>query len=138
MARLAIGEVAKRAGIAASAIRFYESEGLLPRAEREKGRRIYDVQIVDRLTFIELAKRSGFTLAEIRRLLGDFASATPPGARWRALAEQKGDELDRRIAEAQRMRALLDVLMTCECPTLDDCGRATREGGDPCQMSRRP
>jgi MerR family redox-sensitive transcriptional activator SoxR len=138
MARLAIGEVAKRAGIASSAIRYYEAEGLLPPAERENGRRIYDPQIVDRLTFIELAKRSGFTVAEIRRLLGGFARATPPGVRWRALAEKKKDELDRRISEARKMRELLDILTGCECPTLDACARGLREGRNPCELPTEP
>jgi len=138
MSKLAIGEVAKRAGIAASAIRFYESEGLLPRAARENGRRIYDADVIDRLTFIDLAKRSGFTVAEIKRLLSGFRSATPPGVRWRALAEQKLEELDRRIAEAQKMRELLGIVMGCECPTLDDCARAMRDGGEPCEISSAP
>ena len=124
MKKLGIGEVAKRAGIASSAIRYYEGEGLLPRAARIRGRRVYDEGILERLTFIELAKRAGFTVAEIRKLLGGFARSAPPGVRWRALAERKMEELDRRIEEAETMKRMLGVVMGCECPTFDDCARA--------------
>jgi DNA-binding transcriptional MerR regulator len=135
MKMLPIGQVARRAGITASAIRYYENEGLLPRALREGGRRVYDEPILDRLRLIELAKKSGFTIAEIRKLLGGFARSAPPGVRWRALAEKKLEELDRRIEEAQRMRELLGIVMGCECPTLEDCARSMRDGGVPCEDS---
>ena len=131
MSKLPIGQVAKRAGIAASAIRYYESEGLLPKAARQGGRRVYDEQIIDRLTFIELAKRSGFTVAEIRKLQSGFSRQTAPGVRWRSLADKKMQELETRIEEARQMKALLEILVGCECPTLDDCARAMRDGGAP-------
>ncbi len=124
MEELSIGEVARRAGIATSAIRYYEGEGLIPRAARRNGRRVYDRGIAERLALIDLAKRAGFTVAEIKRLLGGFARRTPPGERWRALADEKLLEQDRRIAEAQRMKRLLRIVMRCECPTFDDCSRA--------------
>ena len=127
MAELSIGEVAKRAGIATSAIRFYESEGLMPHAERRSGRRVFDEHILERLSIIELAKRAGFTIAEIKRLLSGFAADTPPGERWRRLAESKLRELDERIVEARRMQALLRIVVRCECPTFDDCARAMDE-----------
>ena len=124
MKELNIGEVARRAGIASSAIRYYEGEGLLPRAARLNGRRIYNPSIIDRLVLIDLAKRAGFTIAEIKRLLAGFSRRTPPGERWRELAEKKRKQLDERIAEAERMKRLLQVVMRCECPTMDDCARA--------------
>ncbi len=122
--RLSIGEVARRAGIATSAIRYYESEGLIPRVAPRGGRRVYPAGIVERLALIDLAKRAGFTVAEIKRLLAGFARQTPPGERWRSLAAAKLEELDQRIAEARRMKRLLEVVTGCECPTLDDCARA--------------
>ncbi len=128
MKSLSIGQVAERAGIAASAIRYYEAEGLLPRAERRNGRRVYDESVVERLAIIHLAKGAGFTVAEVKRLLGGFALRTPPGERWRALAERKRVELDERIAEAERMKRLLQVVMRCECPTFTDCSRAMSRG----------
>jgi MerR family redox-sensitive transcriptional activator SoxR len=128
---LSIGQVARRAGIAASAIRYYESEGLIPRAARRNGRRAYGAQILEQLALIELAKRGGFTIAEIKHLLRGFASPTPPGERWRALAKRKRRELDERISEAERMKAVLEVVMRCTCPTLDDCSRAMRRKAGP-------
>ena len=126
MAEWSIGEVAERAGIAASAIRFYESEALIPRARRRNGRRVYEPSILDRLALIELAKAAGFRIAEIKQLLGAFRSKTPPGERWRTLARGKRVELERRIAEAEQMKSVLETLMACECPTLDDCARGMR------------
>ncbi len=126
MADLAIGEVAGRCGIAASAIRFYEKEGLLRKAERRSGRRVYDESVLDALALIELAKSAGFTVSEIRKLLSGFARRTPPGERWRALTRTKMAELDQRIAEAERMKDVLRSITRCRCPSIDDCGRAIR------------
>ena len=124
---LRIGEVAARAGIATSAIRYYEREGLLPRAARRSGQRVYDESVVPRLALIDLAKGAGFTVAEIKLLLRGFARKTPAGDRWRALADGKLAELDARIAEAERMKRVLRVVMSCACPTLEDCARALAE-----------
>lgn len=123
---LRIGEVAARAGIAASAIRYYEAEGLLPAAARRSGRRVYDESVLTRLRFIELAKAAGFTVAETRRLLRGFSRRTPAGVRWRALAEGKVAELERRVAELRRMQRVLERVSSCECPTFEDCARAMR------------
>lgn len=124
MDELRIGEVARRAGIAPSAIRYYESEGLIPRPARRNGRRIYDQSVVSRLALIDLAKSAGFTMAEVKLLLRGFTRRTSAGERWRALANEKITELDRRIAEAEQMKRVLKVVMSCECPTLEDCSRA--------------
>lgn len=126
MAELTIGKVAVRSGIAASAIRYYESEGLIPKPARRHGWRVYDESIVDQLGLIELAKSAGFTVAEIKQLLSGFARRTPPSERWRKLTRAKLQELDERIAEAERMKAVLRGVIRCRCPTLDDCGRALR------------
>lgn len=126
MAELTIGAVAIQSGIAASAIRYYEREGLIPKADRRGGRRVYDATIVDRLALIELAKRAGFTLAEVKALLAGFSGRTPPRNRWRALTRTKMAELDERIAEAEQMKRVLQIVTRCECPTLGDCGRAMR------------
>ncbi len=123
---LSIGEVAARAGIAASAIRYYEREGLIPRAPRRGGRRVYDEAILDRLALIGVAKAAGFTVAEIQTLLRGFTRRTPPGARWRALAERKVAELEERRAEVERMLRVLEAVARCECPSLEACSRALR------------
>lgn len=121
---LRIGEVAERAGIAPSAIRYYESEGLLARPARRSGQRVYDESVVDRLALIDLAKSAGFKMAEVKLLLRGFSRRTSAGERWRALADAKLEELDRRIAEAEQMKRVLTVVTSCECPTLADCARA--------------
>ena len=126
MSELDIRDVAQRASLASSALRYYEREGLLPRAQRRNGRRFFDEHVLERLSVIELAKRAGFTIAEMKRLFSGFDRRTPPGERWRRLAEEKFRELDERIAEAQRMQALLRVIARCECPTFNDCARALR------------
>jgi MerR family redox-sensitive transcriptional activator SoxR len=120
---LSIGEVARRAGVRTSAIRFYESVGLLAPARRVSGRRVYGVEILDVLRLVALAKGAGFTMTEIRRLLTGFDRATPASARWQTLARSKLDEVTAVIDRAQRMRAILEALLTCECVSLTDCVR---------------
>ena len=126
---LTIGQVAKRTGLAASAIRYYESEGLLLKAARHNGRRIFDADVVQRLALIALVKNAGFTISETRALLDGFSRKHPPGKRWRALAGRKITEIDERIAEAQRMKRLLALIMRCECPTFEVCSEALATQG---------
>jgi MerR family redox-sensitive transcriptional activator SoxR len=123
---LTIGEVAARTGLAASALRFYEREGLIPKADRRGGRRVWNGDILDRLALIEVAKAAGFRVAEIRALLAGFARRAPPGQRWRKLAERKLTELEARSAEIERMKRVLEAVTRCDCPTLEDCSRAIR------------
>jgi len=118
---LSIGEVARQAGLRTSAIRYYESVGLLPEAPRASGRRQYAPDVFSRLALIDLAQRAGFTVAEIRTLLHGFARRTPPGVRWRKLAGRKLLEVEARIEEAETMRRVLRTLLDCECPTFEDC-----------------
>jgi MerR family redox-sensitive transcriptional activator SoxR len=118
---LAIGEVARRAGIQPSAIRYYERRGLLPAPERSSGRRRYDEDAVRRLEFIGLAKQAGFSLAEIRTLQLGFDAGVAPSRRWQALAGRKLEEIDETIARAERMRAVLQRGLECDCLSLEDC-----------------
>jgi MerR family redox-sensitive transcriptional activator SoxR len=124
---LSIGEVAQRTGVAASALRYYEREGLIPKADRQGGKRIYGEDILDRLALIGVAKAAGFKVSEIKTLLSGFARRTPPGQRWRKLAEGKLKELDQKILEVQRMKRVLKAATRCECPTLEECSRALRK-----------
>ncbi len=84
---LTIGEVARRARIQPSALRYYERVGLLDPPPRVGGRRQYDPRVLHRLAAIGVAQQAGFTIAEIKTLLNGFAAETPAAARWRALAE---------------------------------------------------
>ena len=81
---LRIGEVADRTGIAASAIRYHEREGLIPKADRRGNARVYGPDILDRLALIELAKSAGFKVAETRNLVRGIRAGralAPAGAR---------------------------------------------------------
>jgi len=127
MPGLTIGQLAKASGFSASALRYYESAGLLPAPARESGRRRYDAQAAARLKIIRLAREAGFTVAETRTFLSGFSQATPPAARWRTLAERKLAEIDARTRQLEHMRALLTTNFECRCPTLADCERALIE-----------
>ena len=126
MADLSIGEVARRAGLRTSAIRYYEASGLLPKPPRRGGRRVYDGSALDWLGLIRLAQEAGFSIAEIRTLIHGFSSRTPPSKRWRSLATRKLDELREQIARARAMERVLTRLLDCECPTLRECGAGLR------------
>ena len=119
-----IGEVASKAGLRTSAIRYYERVGLLPPADRRNGRRRYDDSVLRRLAVIHLSQQAGFTIAESKTLLDGFELSTPPSRRWRKMAGRKLDEVEERIERAREMKRLLEVLLQCECPTLDDCAVA--------------
>ena len=125
-ATFGIGELARRAGLATSAIRYYESIGLIPEAPRESGRRRYDADALERLGFIDLARRAGFTLAEVRTLCTGFSPDTPPSARWRTLAERKLPEIEAQIARAEAMKRVLEEGMECGCLSLEDCEMVPR------------
>ena len=126
---LPIGEVARRSGVAASALRYYERVGLIPRADRQGGKRVYGDDVLDRLALIRVAKTAGFRVVEIQALLGGLGRRTPPGSRWRALAGRKRAELEARLEELQRATRMLDAVSGCACPTLADCAYALREAG---------
>jgi MerR family redox-sensitive transcriptional activator SoxR len=121
MGDMTIGEVAHRVGIQPSAIRYYESAGLLPRAARVNKRRRYDPEVLRRLAIIQIAQQAGFTVAEMRDLFVGFSPETPPLARWRALAEAKLPEIDALIARATEMKRLLEDGLRCGCLRLEDC-----------------
>ena len=116
-----IGEVARRAGLRRSAVRYYEQIGLLPRAERVNGQRRYDSSVLRRLSIIDVAQRAGFTLAETRTLLDGFAPNAPPSERWQALARQKLSDVDALIERANGMKRLLQEGLQCGCPSLEEC-----------------
>jgi DNA-binding transcriptional MerR regulator len=115
---IAIGELARRAGTAPSALRYYERIGLLPRAECAGGKRHYPPATAERLALIRLYQDAGFTLKEIRRLL---AAGSRPRPSWSPLAERKIAELDVRIAEAQRAKDLLQHALECPHDDLLTC-----------------
>lgn len=121
MDALNISSVARAAGVRPSAIRYYESIGLLPRAPRMGGWRQYDSEAVDYVRVIRSARDMGFSLEEIRILLHGYPTGTAPTRRWSDLARRKLPELDDLIRRAQAMKRLLEAGLACECRRIEDC-----------------
>ena len=117
--QMAIGEVAERAGMSTSRIRYYETRGLLPEPERAAGKRRYGEEVFRRLAIIDAAQRVGFTLEEIRDLLGSRDELAHE--RLRQLALSKLPELDDLIARATSVRRVLKMCSRCNCESIDVC-----------------
>jgi MerR family redox-sensitive transcriptional activator SoxR len=121
-ATLTIGEVAEKAGLNVSAIRFYERNGLLPEAERVSGQRRFSIETVRRLEIIDVAKQAGFSLGEVRMLLDSIDRGAPAYEQLRSLAARKLPEVDALIERAQAMRGWLATASDCGCESLASCG----------------
>jgi MerR family redox-sensitive transcriptional activator SoxR len=119
--QLTIGEVARQAGLNTSAIRYYESVGVLPEPDRESGQRRYTAETIQRLHVIDVAKRAGFSLDEARLLLETTDAGAPAFAQLRELALRKLPEVEALIERAQAMQAWLTAASSCHCETLDVC-----------------
>jgi MerR family redox-sensitive transcriptional activator SoxR len=118
---LTIGQVAARAGLNASAIRFYENAGVLPEPARVSGQRRYSEDVLARLGVIDVAKRAGFSLDEVRVLLRSTDAGAPPHEQLRELAARKLPEVDGLIQRAQAVREWLSVATGCGCASFDVC-----------------
>jgi MerR family transcriptional regulator, redox-sensitive transcriptional activator SoxR len=127
-ATLSIGQVAGRAGLRVSAIRYYEAEGLLPEALRVGGRRRYSEDVFARLGVIDVAKRAGFSLEDIRTLLDARDAGEPAHTPLQELAERKLPEVEELIERAEAVRLWLEAARACGCETLDVCA-LFRDGG---------
>ncbi len=119
---LSIGEVARRAGVRTSALRYYESVGLLPDPQRiSGGHRRYDPSVLDLLAVLQMAQQAGFTIAEMHMLVAGFSPETPASERWRQLAQHKLQEVEEVIAHAQQTKKILEQLVQCGCLRLEEC-----------------
>jgi MerR family transcriptional regulator, redox-sensitive transcriptional activator SoxR len=118
---LLIGEVARRAGISTSALRFYEKEGLLPAPARVSKRRIYDAKVLGRIRVVLLALDAGFTIKETKTFLSGFATAATPAERWRALAAKKLAEVEAQMTRLTQMKSILNDSFHCQCLRMEDC-----------------
>ena len=121
MENLSIGQVARQAGLRPSAIRYYESIDLLPAPRRDGGQRRYDRAVFDRLAFIQVAQRLGFTLTEIQLLFHNREEETPLSDQWRILASRKLAEVETLIRQATGVRQLLNQGLRCGCAELFEC-----------------
>ena len=118
---LTIGEAARIAGVPASTLRYWETAGLLKAPRRVSGKRRYDREGLQQIEMVALAKRAGFTLAEIRVILSGVSRRTPPSVVWRRLASDKLPEVEQTLVEAQAMKRILEAGLRCECLSFDDC-----------------
>jgi DNA-binding transcriptional MerR regulator len=120
---IGISEVAHAAGLQSSALRYYEKVGLIAPAGRAGGRRQYDPSVFQRLSAIALLQEAGFTIAEVRAVLGAGIDS------WRSLAQQKLGELDAHMARIAAARELLVSAIQCDCSGLDTCELVARRRG---------
>ena len=118
---LTISEVARRAGMRASAIRYYESVGLLPQPRRVSGQRRYHEDILRKLAFIQVAQAAGFSLAEMQMLFQELDGNAPLSERWQLLARRKMAEVDQLLQRAQSMKQMLEQGLHCHCSDLEQC-----------------
>ena len=135
---LSIGKIAQRTGLAVSAIRYYEEQGLIHPWRNAGGQRKFQRADIRRLSFILIAQKFGFSLAEIRDLLGRLPGGrTPTPADWRGLSDAFRVRLDDRIRVLETMRDKLDGCIGCGCLSLPNCklynpdDSASRKGTGP-------
>jgi len=135
---LTIGYVARRTGLATSAIRYYEEEGLIQPDRNDSGHRRYARSDLRRLSFIMISQDLGFGIAKIREVLRSLPEGrTPTKADWARISNRFGHELEARIATMQALRARLDSCVGCGCLSLKTCelynpkDRAAKRGAGP-------
>jgi MerR family redox-sensitive transcriptional activator SoxR len=135
---LTIGEVAKRTGVAASALRYYEERGLITSERAGSGHRRYRRAVIRRVAFIVFAQRIGLTLDEVADELAKLPeNRVPKRSDWAKLSSSWTERIDQRIAELQRLRVGLTECIGCGCLSLDRCqltnpgDRASRGGPGP-------
>lgn len=125
---LSIGQIAERTGLAVSAIRFYEDQGLVHPDRNSGGQRRYERADIRRLSFVMIAQRLGFTLAEIRAQFAALPEGrTPTKADWSKISRRFGAELDARIAGLTALRERLDKCIGCGCLSLRQCHLYNRQ-----------
>lgn len=122
MGDLTIGALSERTGVATSALRFYESEGLIRSTRTDGGQRRYERETIRRVSFIRVAKQVGLTLGEIRAALSLLPDGRTPTRRdWERLSRSWRPRLDAQIAVLQRLRDRLDGCIGCGCLSLAAC-----------------
>jgi len=135
---LTISEVARRSGVAASALRFYEERGLVKSERAGSGHRRYPRAVLRRIAFIVFAQRMGLTLEEVGAELAKLPeNRVPERTDWAKISASWTKRIDERIAELERLRAGLTRCIGCGCLSLQDCqlanpgDRASRLGPGP-------
>jgi len=125
---LTIGEVARRAGVAASTVRYYEAIDLLPEPVRERGQRRYDESVLGKLGFIGVAQSAGFSLDQIKQLVEGIDGGESMGGTMRTLSTLKLDEVEELLERTKAMKGWLEVAKECGCLTPEECALFPAEG----------
>lgn len=135
---MTISEVARRSGVASSALRFYEERGLIRSERAGSGHRRFHRAVLRRIAFIVFAQRVGLSLDEIGAELAKLPpNRAPTGRDWSRLSSTWTSRIDDRIAELERLKAGLTTCIGCGCLSLDRCklsnpgDRAARLGPGP-------
>jgi MerR family transcriptional regulator, redox-sensitive transcriptional activator SoxR len=128
---LTIGEVARRAGVATSSIRYYERIGLLPKPDRLGGQRRYDIEVLGKLGFIGVAQGAGFKLREIKELIDGVDGANGLGEQMRSLSSQKLGEVEALLERTKAMKGWLEVAQECGCASPAECALFPAPGEGP-------
>lgn len=135
---MTIGEMAERCGLATSALRFYEDEGLIDSARTNGGQRRYAREVIRRVAFIQVAQTVGLSLTDIRAALSRLPNGrTPTKSDWQRLSRSWRPTLDGRIRELELLRDELESCIGCGCLSLKACAlynpddRASRFGPGP-------
>jgi MerR family redox-sensitive transcriptional activator SoxR len=119
---LTVGEVAERSGVAISAVRFYEAEGLIQSTRNAGNQRRFARETLRRVAVVKVAQRLGIPLASIREALKSLPEGrTPNAADWNRLSARWRAELDDRIDKLQQLRNQLSTCIGCGCLSLQDC-----------------
>jgi MerR family redox-sensitive transcriptional activator SoxR len=119
---LTIGALSERTGVATSALRYYEAEGLLHATRSDGGQRRYTRDALRRVSFIRVAQQVGLSLEEIREALASLPDSRTPNQRdWERLSNSWKPRLDAQIAMLERLRDRLDGCIGCGCLTLKVC-----------------
>lgn len=120
---LTVGQLAKRTGVATSALRFYEERGLIRSERNASGHRRYARPTARRVAFVVFAQRVGLTLEEIRSELDKLPTDRTPGREdWDRLTRTWSARIDERIEELERLKSGLTECIGCGCLSLDRCG----------------
>jgi MerR family redox-sensitive transcriptional activator SoxR len=120
--KLSIGEVSARSGVSASALRFYERQGLIASTRTDGNQRRYDRAVLRRIAFVQAGRAAGVPLAEIRSALDGLPTRrTPSREDWERLSSRWRDDLDARIETLQALRDRLTTCIGCGCLSIDQC-----------------
>ena len=119
---LSIGDVARRSGVAPSALRFYERRGLIASTRTDGNQRRYDRAVLRRLAFIQAGRAAGISLERIGSALGALPASRNPSRRdWERLSRTWRADIEARIATLEALRGRLDTCIGCGCLSIDRC-----------------